>query len=468
MALMLILLVAFQQLLPAAAIGAPHRSQPALHSSNLKSDIVLPSGAIWQQPAERHASSLLHSSAASHQTAQSKQDPQPSLIRSAVDPGHHVPMFGNLGGGKWAIATVFLLVVACISLLLLGRYSNMNVLGLTSTWQRIVFAVNVTFFLSWVMLTHYTKDKQYSVRLFLIVVTVLEIFASLVLYRIKDGSFSHLVSSAIEYAPHLCLLVGPAGLYALSDMLRVGAIQRTDPLTYEVLANLRILLVAVVWIYVMKKRLLPTHWLGLFLICIGCTFKEVGRAWLRAAPLSGQLRTGYAELLLLCIFAALACVWNEKLLKHRSDVPLNLQNLALYTIGLAILLVVSIFPRHAIDLPAVAVMGHGGPLFNTTEWRAILADPLVMLQAALMAFAGVSVAYVLKVLSSIMREVACGVIMSLLVPLMYFVFGYPVGAPEFFGVVAVLLGTAALSAYPLPNACDCKSGGEQAPKKLGL
>ena len=51
---------------------------------------------------------------------------------------------------------------------------------------------------------------------------------------------------------------------------------------------------------------------------------------------------------------------------------------------------------------------------------------------------------------------------------MYFVFGYPVGAPEFLGVVAVLLGTAALSAYPLPNACDCKSGEEEAPKKLGL
>lgn len=344
-----------------------------------------------------------------------------------------------------------------VALLWTAKCSGSHILGLNTYLKITVFVVNVFLFLSWALLTHATRDKNYSVILFMLVVTVLKLVVSLVLYRLRDGCYRQLLSEAKEYGSSLALFIGPAVLYALSDLLRIGAIQRTDPLTYEVLANLRILLVAIVWQHVVGQRLMAPHCLGITLIAAGCIAKEAGRAWLRENLLTSHLRAGYAELLLLSVFGALASVWNEKLLKHRVEIPLNLQNSVLYVSGLVVLSAMALLPGSAALTNFHSSGLHATPLFDATEWRAILMDPAVMLQALLMACGGVSVGYVLRLLSSIMREVACGVIMILCVPLMWLVFGYPVGVPEALGVVMVLAGLTVLSAFPLPTVRESKT-----------
>lgn len=362
---------------------------------------------------------------------------------------------GKGGGVRRGPAWIALacIVIAALVLCMSSWVAGVDMLGLDSRIKKVAFLMNVVLFLTWAMLTHWTRDKEYSVPCFLLVVTGMKILGSLILWRFMDGSFVELAIVALQHWQQLCLFSGPALLYAFSDLVRIDAIQETDPLTYEVLANLRLLLLAVVWVQVMNRYLGVVQWSGLAAICLGCIVKEGGRLWLTSGTLSlsgstqGSTRwSGYLELLFLNVLGALAAVWNEKLLKHKDGIPLNLQNAALYVMGFATYVVFMLMPRHALLADSAVV-----PFFDLAQWNAVLGDRLVFLQAVLMALAGVSVGYVLKVLSSVHREVAAGVIMFLEVPLIQLAFGYPIGWPEVCGVGIVLIGIAAISAYPVPT-----------------
>merc|ERR1719327_2072200 len=119
-----------------------------------------------------------------------------------------------------------------------------HVLGLDTGLKKVVFTSNVVIFLAWAVLTHWTKHREYSLIPFIMIVTLFKLLGSLALYRVQDGCFPQFKADMCKYKSQLAMFVGPAVLYALSDLLRVDTIQRTDPLTYEVLANMRMILVA--------------------------------------------------------------------------------------------------------------------------------------------------------------------------------------------------------------------------------
>merc|ERR1719456_536929 len=91
-------------------------------------------------------------------------------------------------------------------------------------------------------------------------------------------------------------------LYAFADILRVDSVRRTDPLTYEVLANLRMILIAFVWERFMNKRLQPIHWLALACIALGCIVKEGGRLMEGGGfAFDGSRKQGYLDVVLQCL-----------------------------------------------------------------------------------------------------------------------------------------------------------------------
>merc|ERR1719456_1983157 len=106
---------------------------------------------------------------------------------------------------------------------------------------------------------------------------------------------------------------------------------------------------------------------------------------------------GYMEIGLMSCCSALACVYNEKLLKFQSEIPPSLQNVAMYVLGGICTLVFTLVPPEWTggEKAVGAVGASGASLFDMAQWQAIFGNPLVLLQAIVMAVAGVNVGYFL-------------------------------------------------------------------------
>merc|ERR1712228_189095 len=89
----------------------------------------------------------------------------------------------------------------------------------------------------------------------------------------------------------------------------------------------------------------------------------------------------------------------------------------------------------------VVMLSTGGNPTGTSFYF-IYSSPLLLLQASLFAFYGISTAFFLKKLSNITREVASGVIIVLSLPSNYLIFGYDIFAKQVIGTALVTLGVA--------------------------
>jgi len=115
----------------------------------------------------------------------------------------------------------------------------------------------------------------------------LKTLITVLLYRARDGSFLELAAAARGNRSALLLYGIPGVLNIVADMLRIDVIRRMNPLTYNVLYNCRMLLVALVWERVLNRRPQGVHWLSLCRILLGghslwanrlsvCLTKEAG------------------------------------------------------------------------------------------------------------------------------------------------------------------------------------------------
>merc|ERR1719456_960749 len=102
---------------------------------------------------------------------------------------------------------------------------------------------------------------------------------------------------------------------------------------------------------------------------------------------------GYMEIGLMSCCSALACVYNEKLLKFQSEIPPSLQNIAMYVLGGICTLSTTLLPASITGIGGASSASASGLLFDYAQWEAIFSNPLVVLQAVIMATAGVNVGY---------------------------------------------------------------------------
>merc|ERR1719230_2095937 len=93
---------------------------------------------------------------------------------------------------------------------------------------------------------------------------------SVAFYRVMDGTFAELLAAFAKGGKTLLCYVVPAGLYAVSDVMRMDVLRRADPPTYVMLSNLGMLFLALIWESLLARKLRWQHWLGLFLIVAGC------------------------------------------------------------------------------------------------------------------------------------------------------------------------------------------------------
>uniref|UniRef100_A0A453P1G5 Uncharacterized protein n=1 Tax=Aegilops tauschii subsp. strangulata TaxID=200361 RepID=A0A453P1G5_AEGTS len=140
-------------------------------------------------------------------------------------------------------------------------------------------------------------------------------------------------STLIQAARNNVLLAVPALLYAINNYLKFIMQLYFNPSTVKMLSNLKVLVIAVLLKFIMRRRFSVIQWEALALLLIGISINQ-----LRTAP-AGDTAFGlpitaiaYIYTLIFVTVPSLASVYNEYAMKSQ-DTSIYLQNLFLYGYG---------------------------------------------------------------------------------------------------------------------------------------
>lgn len=129
------------------------------------------------------------------------------------------------------------------------------------------------------------------------------------------------------------LLAVPAFLYAINNYLKFVMQLYFNPSTTKMLSNLKVLMIALLLKFIMRRRFSVMQWEALGLLLIGISVNQ-----LRATPTGAsfglpEAQIAYFYTLLFITVPSLASVFNEYALKSQFDTSIYLQNLFLYGYG---------------------------------------------------------------------------------------------------------------------------------------
>ncbi|XP_030067407.1 putative UDP-sugar transporter protein SLC35A4 [Microcaecilia unicolor] len=129
----------------------------------------------------------------------------------------------------------------------------------------------------------------------------------------------------------------PALLYGANNNLVVLIQHFMDPSTYQVLSNLKISTTAVLYSIFLHQRLTPRKWFSLFLLTVAGMCYAYGGLQDHQNPAANMqpyiTLPGFGLVFIYCLISGLSAVCTELILKTQ-NVPLNVQNLFLYSFGI--------------------------------------------------------------------------------------------------------------------------------------
>ncbi|KAK3154573.1 hypothetical protein QOZ80_2BG0192330 [Eleusine coracana subsp. coracana] len=141
-------------------------------------------------------------------------------------------------------------------------------------------------------------------------------------------------STFMQAARNNVLLAVPALLYAINNYLKFIMQLYFNPSTVKMLSNLKVLVIAVLLKFIMRRRFSVIQWEALALLLIGISINQ-----LKTVP-AGNTAFGlpvtaiaYIYTLIFVTVPSMASVYNEYALKSQYDTSIYLQNLFLYGYG---------------------------------------------------------------------------------------------------------------------------------------
>ncbi|XP_038652194.1 probable UDP-sugar transporter protein SLC35A4 [Scyliorhinus canicula] len=172
-----------------------------------------------------------------------------------------------------------------------------------------------------------------------VLVELAKLFVSAVLLLTRDrSSFS---SRGATSARSVLPFAVPASLYAINNNLVVHMQHHMDPVTFQVLSNLKIAATATFYSLLLRQRLPMLKWLALFLLMVAGAC-HAGALRGHPGEVEPAVNThlyitpwGAVAVIVYCSISGLSAVYTERALKSQ-PLSLNLQNLFLYTFGVAV------------------------------------------------------------------------------------------------------------------------------------
>ncbi|KAG8375935.1 hypothetical protein BUALT_Bualt09G0010700 [Buddleja alternifolia] len=142
------------------------------------------------------------------------------------------------------------------------------------------------------------------------------------------------VSTFVQAARSNVLLAVPAFLYAINNYLKFTMQLYFNPATVKMLSNLKVLVIAVLLKFIMKRRFSIIQWEALALLLIGISINQLKSYPEGTSALGLPVTTGaYVYTLIFVTVPSMASVFNEYALKSQYDTSIYLQNFFLYGYG---------------------------------------------------------------------------------------------------------------------------------------
>mmetsp|Transcript_47186 Transcript_47186/g.109117 ORF Transcript_47186/g.109117 Transcript_47186/m.109117 type:complete len:498 (-) Transcript_47186:66-1559(-) len=278
--------------------------------------------------------------------------------------------------------------------------------GVENSFQIAVFAAYVIFSCTHMFLQRRAGSTGYSVISATIVIYAVKCLCAFFMYVCKGGrDFMALLEPTggprFGRVPTCLLTLVPGGCLGCYDALSFMSLAALDPVTYQIVLHMRLVLIALLWQFTFKRQLTATQWFALLLFAVASTTKGVEQVKELGVAVQRGLHIAFVQI----VMAVSGNVMAECLLK---EVPVHtdLLNTCLYLQGLAVLLV-------------VVCVTHGGPaavhavLLAPAAWKELVADPWMLSSILCMAIFGIVTAYFLRELSNLLKELsACFVIIS--------------------------------------------------------
>lgn len=142
------------------------------------------------------------------------------------------------------------------------------------------------------------------------------------------------LSTFVQAARNNVLLAVPALLYAINNYLKFIMQLYFNPATVKMLSNLKVLVIAVLLKFIMKRRFSVIQWEALALLLIGISINQLRSLPEDTTSLALPVTTiAYIYTLIFVTVPSMASVFNEYALKSQYDTSIYLQNLFLYGYG---------------------------------------------------------------------------------------------------------------------------------------
>jgi UDP-sugar transporter A1/2/3 len=309
---------------------------------------------------------------------------------------------------------------------------------------------------------------------------LLKIILSLLLFFLQDGGLYTLCNQVKEHAPSMLIwYLIPAGLYAAGDVLTYILLRSFDPATLHLLGEMKLCVTAIVHQCLFQKMLNRWHWVALIIITAGCIIKAVdslestdGDAATAddnfdedirannntsadnesdASTATGEIVSmphptffNFALIGVQIMITTFAGVFNEKLLKEKQFICINLQNLCLYINGMMFLTLGMLLEISEHNKPINDVL-------SPSSLQALFSQPSILFMAITMSVAGVVTSRFLKVFDSIRKSVAVALVVVSLPLSSRVLFGTPITVKMIVSIVMVIAGMQLYSSQPAPR-----------------
>jgi len=295
---------------------------------------------------------------------------------------------------------------------------------------------------------------------------VLKIVLSLLLFFVQDGGPWRLASDVRHHWSMICWYGIPAGLYALGDVLTYVNLRSFDPATLHLLGEMKLVVTAIVHQLFFRRMLNRCHWTALALITAGCIVKALDSMELSSSSASPE-RGGasedddnygqpaqmpqpttfnYAMIAVNIALSTIAGVYNEKLLKDKPHLSINLQNMCLYLDGIIFLSLGMLF--------GLSERGSIVDALSPSSLKSLFSQPTVLSMAVVMSAAGIVTSRFLKVFDSIRKSVAVALVVVSLPFLSRVCFGTPMTIKMLVACALVIGGMYLYTSQPPPKTLE--------------
>eukprot|EP01060_Flectonema_neradi_P013679 TRINITY_DN20423_c0_g1_i1.p1 TRINITY_DN20423_c0_g1~~TRINITY_DN20423_c0_g1_i1.p1 ORF type:complete len:302 (+),score=34.48 TRINITY_DN20423_c0_g1_i1:82-987(+) len=211
------------------------------------------------------------------------------------------------------------------------------ILGLDTTTKKGIFLSYMLLWSALRLITYGSKQEgssapKYNETSLLIFVCFAKLIIAVVMFLRADGNVSEMLTQLKQNGKLFARYFLPALSYVVYDNLTFINLSLTDPVTYVILMQMRIVVTGLVWSVFFSKPLNKNQWYAIGLLTAACLMQK-GVGILNS---SNKADTSNTILSIALIGAQIACgvfasVFNELLLKEKGSAGVNLQNTFMYT-----------------------------------------------------------------------------------------------------------------------------------------